>query len=83
MPCELSVWRTDMADPNVRRNPSPDNSSGKNLDPAEGARENVNIEQPARGSDRGGGITNRPIEDEQREQQNLPPRGENKEGGHA
>lgn len=31
----------------------------------------------------GGGISNRAIEEEQRELQNLPPRGENKEGGHA
>lgn len=31
----------------------------------------------------GGGMSNRAIEEEQREQQNLPPRGENKEGGHA
>jgi hypothetical protein len=31
----------------------------------------------------GGGISNRAIEEEQREQQNLPPRGETKEGGHA
>ena len=30
-----------------------------------------------------GGISNRPIEEEQREQQNLPPRGENKEGDRA
>jgi hypothetical protein len=29
----------------------------------------------------GGGISNRAIEEEQREQQNLPPRGERKEGG--
>lgn len=29
------------------------------------------------------GVSNRAIEEDQREQQNLPPRGENKEGGHA
>lgn len=45
-------------------------------DPAEGARENVNSNEEA-------GITNRPIEEEQRDQQNLPPRGERKDGTHA
>jgi hypothetical protein len=30
-----------------------------------------------------GGVSNRAIEEEQREQQDLPPRGENKEDGHA
>ena len=30
-----------------------------------------------------GGTSNRAIEEEQREQQNLPPRGENKEDGRA
>jgi hypothetical protein len=44
--------------------------------PAEGSRENVNTDEES-------GITNRPIEEEQREQQNLPPRGERKEGAHA
>ena len=44
-------------------------------DPAEGSRENVNVEDA--------GITNRPIEEEQREQQQVPPRGENKDGAHA
>lgn len=39
-------------------------------EPAEGSRENVNEES---------GISNRPIEEEQREQQNLPPRGEKKD----
>jgi hypothetical protein len=49
---------------------------------AEGSRDNVHIERPA--GERGeSGITNRPIEEEQREQQNLPPRGRGKEGGHA
>ena len=31
----------------------------------------------------GSGVSTRAIEEDQREQQNLPPRGENKEGGHA
>ena len=44
--------------------------------PAEGSRENVNTGEES-------GITNRPIEEEQRDQQNLPPRGERKDGAHA
>jgi hypothetical protein len=50
---------------------------------AEGSRENVNIESIENDNSQESGISNRPIEDEQREQQNLPPRGRNKEGGHA
>jgi hypothetical protein len=53
--------RTTTPDSSVPRTPP--------RDPAEGARENVNIEEAA------SGISNRPIEQEQREQQNLPPRG--------
>ena len=44
-----------------------------NKEPAEGSRENQNVES---------GITNRPIEEEQREQQNLPPRGKSKDDLH-
>ncbi len=48
-----------------------------NKEPAEGSRENA------------GGISNRPLSDEQRRQDNVPPRGKSnkskksKEGGHA
>jgi hypothetical protein len=45
-------------------------------EPAEGSRENVNTNEES-------GTTNRPIEEEQRDQQNLPPRGERKDGTHA
>jgi hypothetical protein len=45
-------------------------NQASNKEPAEGSRENENVES---------GISNRPIEDEQREQQNLPPRGRNKD----
>jgi len=44
--------------------------------PAEGSRENVNTGEES-------GITNRPIEEEQRDQQNLPPHGQRKDGTHA
>jgi hypothetical protein len=44
--------------------------------PAEGSREHVNTSEES-------GITNRPIEEEQRDQQNLPPRGERKDETHA
>ena len=42
-------------------------------EPAEGSRENVNSNEES-------GATNRPIEEEQRDQQNLPPRGQRKDG---
>ena len=45
-------------------------------DPAEGARENVNTNEES-------GVSNRPIEEEQRDQQGLPPRGDRKDGTHA
>jgi hypothetical protein len=44
--------------------------------PAEGSRENVNTGEES-------GISNRPIEEEQRDQQNLPTRGDRKDGTHA
>jgi hypothetical protein len=50
-------------------------------EPAEGSRENVN--EGVGNAQEGAGITNRPIEEEQREQQNLPPRGDSKDGAHA
>lgn len=52
----------------------PNDPSSK--EPAEGSRQDVNPDQES-------GITNRPIEEEQREQQDLPPRGESKDGAHA
>jgi len=42
-----------------------------NREPAEGSRENA------------GGISNRPLSEEVERQENLPPRGESKEGSHA
>ena len=44
-----------------------------NMEPAEGSRETV------RGSDRGGGITNRGLDRERSEQQELPERGKSKD----
>ena len=52
-------------------------------EPAEGSRETVNNDGITNRPVEEGGITNRPIEEEQREQQNLPPRGQNKDGAHA
>jgi hypothetical protein len=55
-------------------------------EPAEGSRENVNISEANesdRGRGNGGGITNRPLEQEEHEQAELPARGKAKEGGHA
>jgi hypothetical protein len=48
-----------------------------NMEKAEGSRENVDANDDA------GGITNRPLSREQHEQEEVPPRGQNKEGGHA
>jgi len=56
-------------DTSVPNEPSP-------REPAEGSRENVNTNEES-------GATNRPIEEEQRDQQNLPPRVERKDGTHA
>ena len=45
-----------------------------NTEKAEGSRENANEST---------GITKRPIDQEQKEQQSLPPRGKSKDGAHA
>jgi hypothetical protein len=50
-----------------------------NKEPAEGSRENVNTG----GNDDAGGISNRPLSEEENRQHNLPPRGEAKDGSHA
>jgi len=61
-----------MAEPTDPRDTSIPNQAS-NKEPAEGSRENQNVES---------GITNRPIEEEQREQQNLPPRGKSRDETH-
>ena len=53
---------------------------------AEGSRETVKGDiagQTDNGPDSGGGITNRPLEEERENQAELPPRGEGKPGAHA
>jgi hypothetical protein len=66
-----------MADSRGPRNEVRNDPSMK--EKAEGSRDNVNVED----TEREGGISNRPIEEEQREQQNLPPRGRDKEDSRA
>jgi hypothetical protein len=61
-----------MAEP--RDTSIPDEES--RTDPAEGSHGNVNTNEES-------GIANRPIEEEQRDQQNLPPRGGRKDDTHA
>jgi hypothetical protein len=61
--------RTDMAQDPSRK------------EQAEGSRDNVNVEDGS--AQEGAGITNRPLEREQQEQENVPPRGESKDGAHA
>jgi hypothetical protein len=51
-----------------------------NMEPAEGARDNARgSELPPESFGEGGGITNRPIEEETRNQEQVPPRGQRKE----
>ena len=53
-----------------------------NKEPAEGSRETVQANQQRAnqgGGQRAAGITNRPLEHEQKEQQEVPPRGQTKE----
>jgi hypothetical protein len=71
-----------MAEQQGRRDTSVPNDPSRQ-EKADGPRENVNIEDLGGSSQDRSGSTNRPIEEEQRERQDLPPRGENKEGGHA
>jgi hypothetical protein len=54
---------------------------------AEGSRENVNAgasdDATNTAGANGGGITNRPLDEEEQEQEQLPPRGTAKDGSHA
>ena len=60
-----------------RRDPNAPNHASE-MEKAEGSRD------AAKGNaQHGAGITNRPIEAEQEEQESLPPRGRSKERGHA
>jgi hypothetical protein len=61
-----------MAEPAGPRETSIPNQES-NKEPAEGSRENQNVES---------GVSNRPIEEEQREQQDLPPRGKSRDELH-
>ncbi len=59
------------ADEQARKGSGVREDRPENKEPAEGSRENA------------GGISNRPLSEEQRRQDNVPPRSKNKEGGHA
>jgi hypothetical protein len=50
------------------------------MEKAEGSRENA---QGDNAHQQAAGITNRPLEQEQQEQESLPPRGQSKDGSHA
>jgi hypothetical protein len=60
-------------------------NQASNKEPAEGSRENVNTNDLPESSfgESGGGITNRPLEEEEENQERVPPRGERKDGAHA
>jgi hypothetical protein len=61
-----------MAEPVDPRDMSIPNQAS-NKEKAEGSRENENVES---------GISNRPIDEEQRDQQGLPPRGRTRDENH-
>jgi hypothetical protein len=65
-----------MAEQTRRDEQMPNRAS--DMEKAEGSRDTAkgNIEH-------GGGISNRPLEAEQQEQESLPPRGQSKDKGHA
>jgi hypothetical protein len=65
-----------MAEPEPRDTSVPDEQSRK--EPVEGPRDGANQNDSVES-----GVSNRPIEEEQREQQDLPPRGDRKDGSHA
>lgn len=65
-----------MHDPSGRQNPPPEPNPAATQEKADRSR-NAHDTEPA------GGISNRPREQEREEQQQLPPRGERKEEGHA
>jgi hypothetical protein len=50
-------------------------NQASNKEPAEGSRDNV--------GEKASGISNRPLREEKERQENLPPRGEAKDGSHA
>jgi hypothetical protein len=60
-----------------------------NMEKAEGDRNTVSDTDTSRrsewgeGTSEGGGITNRPLGEENRNQQEVPERGDRKDGGHA
>jgi hypothetical protein len=63
-------------------------NQASNKEKAEGSRENVNVnpesELPESSfGESGGGITNRPLEEEEQNQDRVPPRGERKDGAHG
>jgi hypothetical protein len=71
----------------TRNDPDPNRAS--EMEKAEGSRETATASQNASrdattgNAQHGAGITNRPLEAEQQEQESLPPRGRNKDQGHA
>jgi hypothetical protein len=53
-----------------------------NKEPAEGSRETVRASQGGSDTDNAGGITNRPLDREIDEQDQVPPRGQSKDEEH-
>jgi hypothetical protein len=61
-------------DESMRNQDRPNQNANK--EPAEGSRENVRSDEAG---EQGGGITNRPLNREQQEQAQVPPRGQTKD----
>jgi len=66
-----------MTDQSRRGSEEPPNSASE-MEPAEGSRD-IRPDHAQQGA----GITNRPVEQEQQEQESLPPRGTSKDGSLA
>jgi len=58
-----------------------DRHSDKDKEPAEGSRETVNQALQSEGAQQG--VSNRPLQEERRQQEKLPPRGESEQDDHA
>jgi hypothetical protein len=81
MACDSApVEGVTMAEQKNRQSGDDVPNRASSMEPAEGSRETV---ESGSTHQQGAGITNRPLEQEQQEQESLPPRGQNKEGGHA
>jgi hypothetical protein len=79
-------WRSNSSDQQTQRDSQQiaDDNQQAGIGDVEQTRNRASDMEPAEGSrETAGGISNRPLDEEQDNQARVPPRGENKEGGHA